>query len=55
MSAIPVVKDDPTQSVDFNDVFSLRRPKDAKAGLSSGMKSIAKVCNHPRGDNYLCF
>mmetsp|Transcript_11892 Transcript_11892/g.25534 ORF Transcript_11892/g.25534 Transcript_11892/m.25534 type:complete len:570 (-) Transcript_11892:2455-4164(-) len=28
--------------VDFNDVFSLRRPKDAKAGLSSGLKSMAK-------------
>eukprot|EP00798_Chlamydomonas_sp_ICE-L_P023567 gene23567-9091_t len=30
------------RTVDFNDVFSLRRPKDAKAGLSSGLKSIAK-------------
>ncbi len=30
-------------SVDFNDVFSLRRPKDARAGLSSGLKSMAKV------------
>lgn len=28
--------------VDFNDVFSLRKPKDAKAGLSSGLKSLAK-------------
>ena len=27
---------------DFQDVFSLRRPKDLKAGLSSGGKSIAK-------------
>ncbi|KAG1671690.1 hypothetical protein FOA52_007481 [Chlamydomonas sp. UWO 241] len=27
---------------DFNDVFSLRAPKDAKAGLSSGAQSIAK-------------
>ena len=26
----------------FNDVFSLRRPRDAKAGLSSGGKSAAK-------------
>ncbi|CAK0741307.1 hypothetical protein CVIRNUC_001315 [Coccomyxa viridis] len=26
----------------FNDVFSLRKPKDAKAGLSSGLKSAAK-------------
>jgi hypothetical protein len=29
-------------SVQFNDIFSIRRPKDAKAGLSSGLKSIAK-------------
>lgn len=28
--------------VTFSDVFSLRKPKDAKAGLSSGMKSMAK-------------
>ena len=28
--------------VDFNDVFSLRRPRDAKAGLASGAKSIGK-------------
>ncbi|EFJ53165.1 molecular chaperone [Volvox carteri f. nagariensis] len=28
--------------VDFNDVFSLRRPRDARAGLASGLKSIAK-------------
>lgn len=28
--------------VDFNDIFSLRKPKDAKAGLSSGLKSIGK-------------
>ena len=26
----------------FNDVFSLRKPKDAKAGFSSGAKSIGK-------------
>jgi hypothetical protein len=26
----------------FNDVFSLRKPKDAKAGLSSGLKSTGK-------------
>ncbi len=26
----------------FNDVFSLRKPKDARAGLSSGAKSIGK-------------
>ncbi len=29
-------------SVEFSDVFSLRKPKDAKAGLSSGLKSIGK-------------
>ena len=29
-------------SIDFNDIFSLRRPKDAKAGVSSGLKSYAK-------------
>lgn len=28
---------------DLNDVFSLRQPKDAGAGFSSGAKSIAKV------------
>ena len=28
--------------MDFNDVFSLRRPRDAKAGLASGAKSIGK-------------
>ncbi|GLC44692.1 hypothetical protein PLESTB_000973900 [Pleodorina starrii] len=28
--------------VDFNDVFSLRKPRDAKAGVASGLKSIAK-------------
>jgi len=27
---------------DINDVFSLRRPKDAKAGLASGAKSVGK-------------
>jgi len=26
----------------FQDIFSLRRPRDAKAGLSSGMKSLGK-------------
>ncbi|MEW5303951.1 MAG: hypothetical protein WDW36_006595 [Sanguina aurantia] len=38
-------EDTPTSGaskVDFNDVFSLRKPKDAKAGLSSGLKSLAK-------------
>ncbi|KAL6754017.1 molecular chaperone [Haematococcus lacustris] len=29
-------------SIEFNDVFSLRKPKDACAGLSSGLKSIGK-------------
>jgi len=29
--------------VDLNDVFSLRRPRDCGAGLSSGLKSAAKV------------
>lgn len=28
--------------VQFDDIFSLRRPRDARAGLSSGLKSIAK-------------
>ncbi|GFR42214.1 hypothetical protein Agub_g3105 [Astrephomene gubernaculifera] len=28
--------------VNFSDVFSLRRPRDARAGLASGLKSIAK-------------
>ena len=32
------------QTHQFNDIFSLRKPKDAKAGLSSGLKSIAKGC-----------
>jgi hypothetical protein len=26
----------------FQDIFSLRRPRDAKAGFSSGMKSLGK-------------
>lgn len=29
-------------TVNINDVFSLRRPRDARAGFSSGLKSIAK-------------
>ena len=29
-------------AINFNDVFSLRRPRDAKAGLASGAKSIGK-------------
>lgn len=32
----------PQPEVDINDVFSLRKPKDAKAGLASGLKSAAK-------------
>ncbi|KAK9826317.1 hypothetical protein WJX74_008417 [Apatococcus lobatus] len=31
-----------TPGIEFQDVFSLRRPKDVKAGLSSGGKSIVK-------------
>ena len=27
---------------EFNDLFSTRRPKDFRAGLSSGLKSMAK-------------
>ena len=34
--------DDDAGAVAFNDVFSLRRPRDARAGLASGAKSIAK-------------
>ena len=30
------------QEVDFNDLFSLRRPKDATSGLHSGLKSTGK-------------
>ena len=30
------------ESVDFNDFFSLRRPKDAASGLNSGLKSVGK-------------
>ena len=30
------------ESVDFNDFFSLRRPKDAASGLNSGLKSAGK-------------
>jgi hypothetical protein len=28
--------------IDLNDLFSARRPKDLKAGLSSGLKSLGK-------------
>ena len=28
--------------VDFNSIFSLRKPRDAKAGFASGVKSVAK-------------
>lgn len=28
--------------IDFNSIFSLRKPRDAKAGLASGAKSVAK-------------
>ncbi|GMH45279.1 hypothetical protein BSKO_13236 [Bryopsis sp. KO-2023] len=30
------------ENFDFSDFFSLRRPRDARAGLASGIKSIAK-------------
>lgn len=30
------------QEIDANLLFSLRKPKDAKAGLASGLKSLAK-------------
>lgn len=33
---------EPEGKVSFNDVFSLRRPRDFRAGLSSGLKSMAK-------------
>ena len=35
-------RDEDAGAVAFNDVFSLRRPRDARAGLASGAKSIAK-------------
>jgi hypothetical protein len=38
--AVNLVEDEP--QVDFNDIFSLRRPRDARAGLASGLKSMAK-------------
>lgn len=37
-----VEKDVEEFKVDFNDIFSLRKPRDGMAGLSSGAKSIAK-------------
>lgn len=33
---------DAEPSLGFNDVFSLRKPKDARAGLASGLKSVGK-------------
>ena len=33
---------EPEVGLTFNDVFSLRRPRDAKAGLASGLKSAGK-------------
>ena len=39
LQALPLA---PLPQVDFNDVFSLRKPRDCKAGLSSGLKSVAK-------------
>lgn len=35
-------QDDDAGAIAFNDVFSLRRPRDAKAGLASGAKSFGK-------------
>ena len=35
-------EDGPPEDFDFNDYFSLRRPRDVVAGFSSGLKSIAK-------------
>eukprot|EP00955_Chlamydomonas_euryale_P072531 361427-Chlamydomonas_euryale.AAC.6 len=35
-------KEEDGPEIDFNDIFSLRRPKDAAAGFSSGLKSYAK-------------
>lgn len=32
----------PQEDYDFNDFFSLRRPRDAMAGFASGMKSVIK-------------
>ncbi|RMZ52642.1 hypothetical protein APUTEX25_000761 [Auxenochlorella protothecoides] len=41
-STAPEAHDPEAEVVDFNSVFSLRKPKDARAGLSSGLKSVAK-------------
>ena len=30
------------QKANFNDIFSLKRPKDAKSGLASGLKSVGR-------------
>lgn len=38
----PAESSQAANSIDFNDIFSLRRPKDFKAGLASGAKSVAK-------------
>lgn len=40
MQAQPRAGSEP--EIDFNDMFSLRKPRDAKAGLASGAKSVAK-------------
>lgn len=42
MSSETVAPEPGAPEIDINDVFSLRKPKDAKAGLSSGLKSAAK-------------
>jgi curved DNA-binding protein CbpA len=41
-TSIRFTNEDSRQELDFNDVFSLRKPKDAAAGLASGAKSVAK-------------
>lgn len=44
--SVPMEQEPPGEAaepqISFNDVFSTRRPRDAKAGLSSGLKSIGK-------------
>jgi outer membrane lipoprotein SlyB len=41
MSSLESIQDEKAQ-VKFDDIFSTRNPRDAKAGLSSGLKSIGK-------------
>ncbi len=37
-----VAREDSATGLQFEDIFSLRKPRDAKAGLASGLKSMAK-------------